>query len=482
MKRGLFILLVVLGLNVNAQPPSKWYNRFGGAGIDIGYGVKETYKRHYIVAGSTSSFGYGATDAYLILVDSMGQKVWDKTYGGVMADVAKAVVVNPIDSGFIFTGYTGSIGNGGYDVYLVRTDKNGTIIWQQSFGGLDWDFGNDIIIAPDGNILICGYTFNSKYGKKDGYISKINPNNGSIIWEKKYGDSHDDIFTSIISTTDGFISLCGTRTLDGISNDFWLFKVNLNGDSILSKAVTSFSTNEKCYDFMQDKNNQLVFAGALDTSLAMTGKYTSYLVRTDLSGAFLGSISYTNGATNEDKFSTICNTKNQNEFCMVRKVNQPLYKFNCQPFKTLPDFTYLAATTYGDFDDDEIFNIEMCSDNGYILTGSCKSYDAILEDVYLIKLDSTIYGAQSIVGIKENTNTSYEIEFYYYKNKLYFHNSTLEETTISIYNVTGQLIKEGNTNNASFDPQIQKSGIYFAILKQGARSKKLKFIANIAHD
>lgn len=233
---------------------------------------------------------------------------------------------------------------------------------------------------------------------------------------------------------------------------------------------------------MQDKNNQLVFAGALDTSLAMTGKYTSYLVRTDLSGAFLGSISYTNGATNEDKFSTICNTKNQNEFCMVRKVNQPLYKFNCQPFKTLPDFTYLAATTYGDFDDDEIFNIEMCSDNGYILTGSCKSYDAILEDVYLIKLDSTIYGAQSIVGIKENTNTSYEIEFYYYKNKLYFHNSTLEETTISIYNVTGQLIKEGNTNNASFDPQIQKSGIYFAILKQGARSKKLKFIANIAHD
>ncbi|MBK6523605.1 MAG: hypothetical protein IPG08_15535 [Sphingobacteriaceae bacterium] len=131
MKRVLYILLVVLSLNMNAQPPSKWYNRFGGAGIDIGYGVKETYERHYIVAGSTSSFGYGATDAYLVLVDSMGQKVWDKTYGGVMADVAKAIVVNPVDSGFIFTGYTGSIGNGGYDVYLVRTDKNGTIIWQK---------------------------------------------------------------------------------------------------------------------------------------------------------------------------------------------------------------------------------------------------------------------------------------------------------------------------------------------------------------
>ncbi|MBK6523603.1 MAG: hypothetical protein IPG08_15525 [Sphingobacteriaceae bacterium] len=60
-----------------------------------------------------------------------------------------------------------------------------------------------------------------------------------------------------------------------------------------------------------------------------------------------------------------------------------------------------------------------------------------MEDVYLIKLDSAILGAQSIVGIMENTNSSYDIEFYYYKNNLYFLNSTLEETTISIYNVTG---------------------------------------------
>ncbi|MBK6523604.1 MAG: hypothetical protein IPG08_15530 [Sphingobacteriaceae bacterium] len=126
---------------------------------------------------------------------------------------------------------------------------------------MDWDFGNDIVLAPDGNVMICGYTYNSKYGKKDGYILKVNSSTGALMWEKKYGDSHDDIFTSIISLTDGYISLCGTRTLDGISNGVLVVqKVNLNGDSILSKGSKVFSTNEKCYDFMRDKNNQLVFA------------------------------------------------------------------------------------------------------------------------------------------------------------------------------------------------------------------------------
>ena len=245
MKKILFICFIVLGFNLSAQPPSKWYNKFGGSGIDIGYGVKETYERHYIVAGSTSSFGYGATDAYLILVDSMGQKVWDKTYGGVMADVAKAVVVNPVDSGFIFTGYTGSIGNGGYDVFLARTDKNGNLIWQKSFGGLDWDFGNDIVMGPDGNVVICGYTYNSKYGKKDGYILKVNSGTGALMWEKKYGGVEDDEFRAVKVTNDNFIIFTGeTKSYADITGDIYFFKTNATGDSVLCKQLGRINTED----------------------------------------------------------------------------------------------------------------------------------------------------------------------------------------------------------------------------------------------
>ncbi len=468
-------MFVVLGLNLNAQPPSKWYNKFGGSGIDIGYGVKETYERHYIVAGSTSSFGYGATDAYLILVDSMGQKVWDKTYGGVMADVAKAVVVNPVDSGFIFTGYTGSIGNGGYDVYLVRTNKNGAVIWQQSFGGLDWDFGNDIVLAPDGNVVICGYTFNSKYGQKDGYILKVNSSTGALMWEKKYGGNNHDELTSVIYTSDGLISLCGTRTSNGIDNDFWLLKLNLTGDSILSKSVTSFSTNEKCYDFIENKNNELVFCGALDTTVAMTEKYSSYLIRTDLNGAFLSQVNFTNGVTPDEKFSSVCSVKNQYEICMTRKIYQGVFKLNCQPFKTQNDFIYQAATTYGDDGDDELFNIENCSDNGFIMTGYTKSFDAISEDVFLIKLDSTVFGAQSIVGIEENT-TSLNRDVYFHNRTLYFKNNDQTQIEINIYNTVGAIVQQSKSSLSSCNIMEHPPGIYFAVLRKENSFKKLKFI------
>jgi len=475
MKKVLYIFLTVLSFNLSAQPPSKWYNKFGGAGIDIGYGVKETFKRHYIVAGSTSSFGYGATDAYLILVDSMGQKVWEKTYGGVMSDVAKAIVVNPVDSGFIFTGYTGSIGNGGYDVYVVRTDKNGNLIWQKSFGGLDWDFGNDIVMGPDGNVVICGYTYNSKYGQKDGYILKVNSADGVLIWEKKYGGSNHDELASVIYTSDGLISLCGTKTSNGIDNDFWLLKLNLAGDSVLSKSVTSFTTNEKCFDFIENKNNELVFCGALDTTVSMSGKYSSYLIRTDLTGGFLSQVNFTNGAIPEERFSSVCNVKNQFEICMVRKIYQGVFKLNCQPFKTQNDFTYLAATTYGDDEDDELFNIENCSDNGFIMTGYAKSYGAISEDVFLIKLDSTVFGAQSVVGVPSNT-PSFMKDVYYNNNTIYFENNNLMQIDISIYNIVCDLVQQSISTSGSCKVTEHPQGIYFAVIRKENSFKKLKFI------
>lgn len=482
MKRILYIMIMCSCFVLNAQPPSKWFAKFGGTGIEIGYGVKETYHRQYVVVGSTSGAGAGATDAYIVLIDSMGKMLWQKTFGGVLSDVAKSVVVNPVDSGFIFTGFTNSFGNGGYDLYVVRTDKNGNLIWQRSFGGFDWDFGNDITLAPDGNVVICGNTFSMGYGKKDGYILKINSTAGTLMWQKYYGGGEDDDLVSLKFTSDGAITFSGTKTLADLSNDIWLLKTTYSGDSIMSKSITSYSTNEKCYDFIEDHHNKLIFCGALDVTAAMTGSYSSYLLKTDMNGNYISQISYTNGAHPDEKFTTICNTKNQDFICGVRKINQTNYKLNIHPLLTIDDFTYLSATTYGDVEDEEVFNVESCSDNGYILTGYTKSYGSVAEDLYVVKLDSNILGSPSVIGVMENTYVSNYFEFYYYKNKLYFDNPNSEETSVSIFNIEGKLIRDGYTNGKYFDLQAPKPGIYFAILKQGPISKKLKFISSAAND
>jgi hypothetical protein len=160
---------------------------------------------------------------------------------------------------------------------------------------------------------------------------------------------------------------------------------------------------------------------------------------------------------------------------MVRTIYQGVFKLNCQPFKTQNDFTYLAATTYGDDEDDELFNIENCSDNGFIMTGYAKSYGAISEDVFLIKLDSTVFGAQSVVGVPSNT-PSFTKDVYYNNNTIYFENNNLMQIDISIYNIVGDLVQQSISTSGSCKVTEHPQGIYFAVIRKENSFKKLKFI------
>lgn len=465
-------------IKTQAQPPSKWYNKYGGFGIDHGYGIQETYNRQYIICGSTSSFGFGSNDAYLLLIDSMGQKVWEKSYGGAMTDIAKSILVNPVDSGFIFTGYTNSIGFGGYDVYLARTDKNGNLIWQKSFGGFDWDFGNDLKLTPDGHIVVCGYTYSKSYGKTDGYVLKLNSNTGTVIWEKHFGNIENDEFNSVMIPSDGSISLAGTSSLNGLTDDFWLFKLNQNGDSIHSKKISSAATNERCYDFIENKSNQFVFCGSFDTSAAMVGKFTSYLIKTDLNGNFISETKFYGGGLNDEKFISICNEKNKSNFCLARKIDHGIFKLDYQPFLIDNNFNYIASTTVGDMEDEESYNIESTSDNGFIMVGYTKSYGSPLEDVFVLKMDSTIFNTQSLVGIKDIDEPTDDFVLYHNDNTIFFTNKNNDLTEIRIYDINGKLQENAKLTGQNLILKTNKPGVYFCTLFQGNRIRKLKFVLN----
>src|SRR6476620_11855973 len=124
MKLLVYILLLFSYLSIHSQPPTKFYTRIGGSGYDNGYDVKQTLDNGYIITGSTSSFGQGNTDLYLLKLDSMGQIKFERAIGNHDNEVGKSIV-QLADSSFVTVGYTNSIGFGGYDVYLIKTDKAG---------------------------------------------------------------------------------------------------------------------------------------------------------------------------------------------------------------------------------------------------------------------------------------------------------------------------------------------------------------------
>ena len=115
----LFVLMA-MSISINAQlpPEVKWDKTFGGSVIDYASSVQQTTDGGYILAGRTSSFGAGSGDAWLIKTDPNGDKLWDKTFGGLYADNIYSVQ-QTTDGGYILAGRTYSFGAGSSDAWLI---------------------------------------------------------------------------------------------------------------------------------------------------------------------------------------------------------------------------------------------------------------------------------------------------------------------------------------------------------------------------
>ncbi len=167
-----------------------WQNSFGGSGIEIAYDISKTNDNAYVITGNTFStdgdvsLNKGESDVWLVKVNDAGELVWQKTYGGAGFDAAQAVITDS-NGGFIIAGNTKSINYdvslnaGENDIWLIKTDNQGNITWQKTFGGLHIDFGFDVVENEDKSIILVGETLSADFlnlenkGKTDVTIIKI---------------------------------------------------------------------------------------------------------------------------------------------------------------------------------------------------------------------------------------------------------------------------------------------------------------------
>jgi hypothetical protein len=290
MKRIILICVFILSnfLIFAQSPDTLWTKTYGGVESDVGKSISQTKDGGYIITGFTESFGSGQSDVWLIKTDSLGNSEWTKTFGTTENDGGNSViqtqdsgyliggytaggyegngwliktnrygdtlwtrtftafpgcrlfsVKETIDSFYIATGYISGVGAGFEDVYLIKTNSKGELIWTKTFGSSNTDFGNCVEIIEDGGYIITGTTSSSINSKL--WLIRTNES-GDTLWTKKYGGNESARGNCVQRTSDNGFIIVGNTTI-GFRDDLWLLRTDENGDTLWTRTF-NFLGNE----------------------------------------------------------------------------------------------------------------------------------------------------------------------------------------------------------------------------------------------
>jgi len=281
------------------QGEIEWLQTLGGSEEDTAQDITMTSDGGYAIVGFTKSINGDITDNtseqndyWVARMDTNGNLLWSKTYGGTADDRGEAIKTTS-DGGFIITGYSRSndedvtTNNGFYDHWIVKLDANGDLIWEKSFGFSGSDQSFDIIQTNDGGYFTTGFLDITASGGQ-GSFGKPNANNGSftnpehgvgeywchkldangtIIWSRYFGGTNNDRSYATLETNDNNFIIAGSSESDDFdvtnsqgSYDFWVVKVNAEGTKIWEKSYGGTETDVG-YAIASDGNGRYLIVG-----------------------------------------------------------------------------------------------------------------------------------------------------------------------------------------------------------------------------
>lgn len=252
---GLAILLNSQASLLQAQPAIEWQQCLGGTSVEDGRYIVQTSDGGYVMIGTTFSNNgdvtgnHGAGDVWLVKLTNLGTIQWQRSLGGTGGDRGSCIQ-EVVGGGYLLAGYTFS--NDGdvsghhnptgadSDVWVVRLDNDGTIVWQRCVGGTGADQAAAVRETPDGGAIVAGESYSNNgdvsgnHGGGDAWLVKLS-STGMIEWQRCYGGSSWDVASDVWPTADGGFVVAGwTKSHNGdvvgvhglIAEDFWVLKLN----------------------------------------------------------------------------------------------------------------------------------------------------------------------------------------------------------------------------------------------------------------
>lgn len=394
------LIIVVMFFSFHAFSQVKFEKVYGNVGYDYGYSVTQMYNVGYAIVGSTTSFGSGSTDVYLLQTDSMGVPVRQRTFGGINIDQGYSVK-STIDSGLVIAGYTNSFGFGGYDMYVIKTDKNCDTLWTKTYGGTNWDFAYSIEQTADSGFIVAGGTYSSGSGSEDMYLVKTN-SIGDTLWTKTYGGLNDEEAKSVKQTSDGGYILTGfSKSFGDVNGDIYVVKTDSMGDTLWTYKYQGL-LDDFSYDVIEDNTGAGYIIGGETKSVALGFQGT--IIRLNTIGSLI-SISSIYGGSAYDGINSITQTADGRFATMGYTYSYGAGESDFAFYIEKPIGSFVGSITFGGTKVDKGYCIKNTFDGGFIICGTALSFSTF-EHIYLIKTDSLGVSSGTVINVVTGVNSS----------------------------------------------------------------------------
>ncbi len=444
--RKIIILFLLFPFFSAFSQPITFEIVYGGGGNDEARSIWQTTDGGYIVAGISGSYPSGNSDVFLLKIDSVGAIMWFKFPGGTNLQAGYSVQQTS-DGGFIVAGLTDAGGFGGYDVYLLKTDINGDSLWSKTYGGADWDFGYYVEETADNGFIIGGTTYSFGEGQQM-YLIKTDAT-GDTTWTKTYGGLGLESAACVRQTTDNGYILSGSTTSYGAGEkDVYLVKTDANGDTLWTKTFGDIKDDEGT--FVEQTIDGGYVLSAIRTN-PTTNRNDENYIKTD--------------GTGTQQWEQIFNSVVGDKSYVIHQRNDGTYVAAGAIDGLgggLTDYFFLRMNgggypigfvrTEGGEKNDILHSMQVANDQGLIMAGYSESYGEGLKQIYIVKTDSILSQLNDPVIIGINDKAANEIKngitvfpvpasdnLYVFINKS-ISAKLKAEIVISLYDLTGKLI------------------------------------------
>ena len=235
------------------------YN-YGSNKEDQGQAILQTDDRGYLLAGYSESFGSdNDLDVYVIRTDVDGQMIWQYVYDEGFTEHAYGMDATQ-DGGYIIVGDIRLTALDSFDVYLLKIDPHGNMLWSSQFGTTGFEQGFDVKATNDGGFLIVGRQLNQLDGDLDIYVVKADAN-GDLVWEKTFGAAGDDEGWSAEEVSDGYVIGGNAINPNTNSSDIYVMKLDFDGDFIWDYYFDYPDTFEQGFGLTAASDGGYVVAG-----------------------------------------------------------------------------------------------------------------------------------------------------------------------------------------------------------------------------